>query len=302
MTSIIQELQIEATNTNNSVSDLLRKAKIVAVKLDLKELGEWIEKELNGYKATSNSDLPEYRIIAGEPKAWNPYHGWQPILFGNNEAGELMSKRGLTSPVGELDDLVKTNSDSFEISYSNAAKKSIMESIGYETNITFMISRNAVTGILDAVRNRILDSALKLEKAGVVGEGISFSSEEKSKAKTLGVTYNIGPIENFAGTIGNISDQANVSIQQANGLSHEKVIDLISQIQKFLPEIKLEPKETEDVNILVKEIKEEIVKDLPEESKIKTALISLKNIFEGVAGNVIAQGIIFGLTKLISGQ
>lgn len=302
MSSIIQELQSEAINNTNSVSDLLRKAKIVAVKLDSKEFDEWIEKELNGYKVNSNSDLPEYRVIAGEPKAWNPYHGWQPIIFGNTETGELMSKRGLTSPVGELDDLVKTNSSSFEISYSNAAKKSIMESIDHETNITFMISRSSVVGILDAVRNRILESALKLEKAGILGEGVSFSQEEIAKAKTSGITYNIGPIENFAGTIGNITDQATVSIQQANGFSQEKVIDLINQIQKFLPEAGLKVEDTESVKALAEEIKQEISKDKPEQSKIKGALTSLKNIFEGVVGNVIAQGIIVTLAKLLAGN
>ncbi|MEI8223660.1 MAG: hypothetical protein WCG20_00895 [bacterium] len=302
MSSIIQELQSEAANTTNSVSDLLRKAKIVAVKLDLTEFGDWIEKELNGYDAPSNADLPEYRIITGEPKAWNPYHGWQPIIFGNSEAGELMSKRGLTSPVGQLDDLVKTDSSTFEISYSNAVKKSIMESIGHETNVGFMIGRSAVTGILDAVRNRILDTALKLEKAGVVGEGISFSQTDKEKAQIANTNYSIGHIENFAGTIGSISDQANVSIQQANGFSQEKVIDLVNQIQKFLPEIKLQVEETENVQTLARELKEEMSKDLPEQSKIKIALTSLKTIFEGVAGNVIAQGIIFELAKLLAGH
>lgn len=302
MSSIIQELQIEATNPNTSVSDILRKAKIVAVKLDLEEFSDWIEKELNGYNVSSTEDLPKYRIVRGEPKAWNPYHGWQPILFGDSKAGDIMSERGVMQPVGELDDLAKTDSSTFMIDYGTAAKKTIMDAIGFQTDIKFMIGRSAVTGILEGVRNLILDWALKLEKAGVIGEGISFSKTDKEKAQIANTTYNIGRIENFAGAIGNITDQANVSIQQANGFSHETVIDLVSQIQKFLPEVRLKTEETERVKTLAKELKEEMSKDVPEQSKIKMALLSLKTIFEGVAGNVIAQGIIVELSKLLAGH
>ncbi|MDQ5954182.1 MAG: AbiTii protein [Patescibacteria group bacterium] len=301
MSSIIQELQIEATNTTNSVSDLLRKAKIVAVKLDLKEFAEWIEKELNGYGVSHKKDFPEYRIAKGEPKAWNPYHGWQPIGFTNIEAGNSWSQKYITQPVGELDDLAKSDSSTFVILYDTEAKNHLMKAIGLETDIKFWLGRNAVTGILDSVRNLILDWALRLEKAGVVGEGISFSPEDKKKAQVANTTYSIGHIENFAGAIGNI-DHANVTIQQANGFSQEKVIDLVSQIQKFLPEVKLKTEETESVKMLAKELKEEMSKDVPEQSKIKTALLSLKAIFEGVAGNVIAQGIIVELAKLLAGR
>lgn len=299
MSSIIQDLQSEATDTTNSVSDLLRKAKIVAVKLDLKEFEEWVERELNGYDVTSNDDLPDYRIISGEPKAWNPYHGWQPILFGDNKAGELMSRRGITSPVGELDDLVKTTSGTFAITYSNAAKKSIMRSIGHETDVSFMISRSSIVGVLNAVRNRILDSALKLEKAGVLGEGISFSEKDKQKAQMAGVTYSIGHIENFAGAIGNVSDNATISVHQLNAESKEELKKLIAQIEKYTPGLGLSAEQKKKVSHMNLVVIEEVSKEEPQQSKILSALHSLKNIFEGVAGNVIAQGIIVELAKYL---
>lgn len=302
MSSIIQDLQIEATNPNSSVSDILRKAKIVAVKLDLKEFGDWIEKELNGYSVLHNEDLPKYRVVTGEAKAWNPYHGWQPIMFNDLNSAEIMSKRGVMQAIGELDDLIKTDSSTFMIDYNASAKKSIMEAIDFETDIKFMAGRSAITGILEGVRNLILDWALKLEKAGVIGEGISFSKKDVEKAQAVNTTYSIGHIENFAGAIGNISDQANVSIQQANGFSSEKVINLIDQIKKFLPEVELKSEESESVKFLTNELKEEISKSKPEQSKITTTLLSLKTIFEGAVSNIIAQGIIVEITKILTGN
>ena len=247
MSSIIQELQIEATNTNNSVSDLLRKAKIVAVKLDLKDFSTWIEEELNGYGVSSRKDFPKYRIVKGEPKAWNPYHGWQPIVFGDAKAGDIMSERSVTQAIGELDDLAKTDSGTFEIHYDTETKNKLMKAIGFQTDIKFMIGRGAVTGILDAVRNSILDWALKLEKAGVVGEGISFSKEDKQKAKTADVTYSIGHIENFAGALGNVSDNAVVTVHQINTESKEELKKLIAQINKYTPEINLSSEQKKEI-------------------------------------------------------
>jgi len=56
MPSLVEELQRDALNANAKVSDLLRKAKAIAVKLELPELEEWVEHELNGYP---EGDVPE---------------------------------------------------------------------------------------------------------------------------------------------------------------------------------------------------------------------------------------------------
>jgi hypothetical protein len=57
MASLIEELQHDALNSNVRVGDLLRKAKIIAVKLDLPEFEKWVENELNGYKAKAKNGI-----------------------------------------------------------------------------------------------------------------------------------------------------------------------------------------------------------------------------------------------------
>ena len=64
---IVIELQREALDEKISIESLMRKAYLVARKLNLKEFEEWISQEQNGYK----QEVPEYRNIAGEIKAWN---------------------------------------------------------------------------------------------------------------------------------------------------------------------------------------------------------------------------------------
>jgi hypothetical protein len=59
----IQQLQLYATNSNVPTSDLLRKALMVARKLNLTTFEEWITKELHGYPEAD--PLPSYRKSKG---------------------------------------------------------------------------------------------------------------------------------------------------------------------------------------------------------------------------------------------
>ena len=54
---------------------------------------------------------------------------------------------------------------------------------------------------MDRVRNLVLDWALDLEKNGILGEGMTFSDEEKKRASSQDININ----GNFQGIIGNVS-------------------------------------------------------------------------------------------------
>lgn len=82
MNSIVLELQRDALNPSISVLILLRKAYVVARKLNIRQFQEWIELELNGYKG---HPIPEYRVVRGQLRAWNPYHGWHQIVTDDQD-------------------------------------------------------------------------------------------------------------------------------------------------------------------------------------------------------------------------
>ena len=73
------------------------------------------------------------------------------------------------------------------------------------SDVGMRVSRNNVTNVLAAVRDLILDWSLRLEKLGIKGEGMSFSTDEKSKAHTGNSVVTIGSIGDFAGNIGSQS-------------------------------------------------------------------------------------------------
>jgi hypothetical protein len=99
MTSLVEQLQTEAMNLSVPVANLLLKTKTLATKLDLPEVLEWANRELSGYAQTD--DIPPYRIVQGEFKVWNPYHGWQPLLFPTSVT--IPPTRGVTSAIGEIE-------------------------------------------------------------------------------------------------------------------------------------------------------------------------------------------------------
>lgn len=74
MTGLVLELQADALNRGVSCADLLRKALVVSRKLCVEKIEEWLKHELNGYHM-DDENIPKYREVQGQIKAWNPYHG-----------------------------------------------------------------------------------------------------------------------------------------------------------------------------------------------------------------------------------
>ena len=88
--SLVIELQQEAINPEAKVSDLLRKALVVAAKLNVGEFRQWIEQELHGYKGDADS-IPKYRHIKGELKATHPMYGLVPAIISDSELEDKLS-------------------------------------------------------------------------------------------------------------------------------------------------------------------------------------------------------------------
>jgi hypothetical protein len=78
---MVIRFQAMALNSETQIASLLRMAKAIAVKLDLKDVDEWMTHELNGYP--SDAFIPDYRKIRCELKAIHPNHGYIPAPVPN---------------------------------------------------------------------------------------------------------------------------------------------------------------------------------------------------------------------------
>ncbi len=297
MESIVQQLQALSTDSRQSVPELLRKAKIIATKLELKDFLSWINDELNGY-GSSREEIPPYRFITGDPRGWNPYNGWIPVIFDNPETQKLIREMPIKQPIGELEDLYKSNATSLQVPYNPEAQNALGKALEFQTQFSLFVSKTAVAGILDSVRNIILDWTLKLEQEGILGEGLSFSSTEKEKAKEDKISVKIDNIENFLGNMGNMSDNSQITITQ-NNANIEEIKKLTQQINDQLGELKLQTDQKQLIISNVSEIQAEVESSAPKYPKIKELFLSIRSILEGAVGSLIAQGLISNIDKII---
>lgn len=199
VSSLVKELQEQALDSKIPITDLLRKALVVAKKLEISTLEQWVSDELNGFGKSEST--PEYRKVVGSIKVFNPYRGWQSVLFNDPSIPEKLSTRYIGQPIGQLESLVQNKKDDSHlvINFPPELEAKLIAGMNMRLQPVLSIGREQIHGILNAVRDVILNWSLKLEKDGIIGEGMTFSSEEKQKA--AGNVYNIG---NFTGVLGNV--------------------------------------------------------------------------------------------------
>jgi len=296
---LILKLQAEAANPDASVTNLLRMAKIAATKLNLNDALVWIDRELNGYGDLKLEDLPPYRRLRGIPQGYNPVHGWQPIQFPDAESADSWSQADVGMALGAVEKSVGERSEgSYAFPYGPKDKIAIQQSIGFRVDVRILIQRSQLWNIVEQVRNLILNWSLELERAGVLGEDMHFSQQEKGDAKSVTQQFIIQNV----GVLGNVSGQAKVKSQQTAKakieLDLEQVRDFLAQARAALPQ--LPEKAQEAIKPVLETIDGELKTKKPNSSKIRAALGSLQKIGEGLAGNLTAQGII-AMVKAIVG-
>lgn len=195
---IVIELQKQAIDTDSDVVSLLRKAYLVARKLDIKDFEEWINSELNGY--TDYDKIPDYREIRGQVKAWNPYHGWIPVIIQEREYEDVLSTRKVFDSIPSLYNAIcNIESQTLTYSFDGSTLAALCRMTHHNTNYQLHFSKSAIVDIIEQVKNKILDWALLLEENGIVGENLQFSVEEKETVKNVPQITNY--VNNFFGDV-----------------------------------------------------------------------------------------------------
>lgn len=295
MSGLVLELQADALNPKIPVSDLLRKALVVSKKLGVSHIEEWINNELNGYKPSSV--IPASREIYGQIKVWNPYHGWQPLNFGDPEMAETLSRRKISQSIGELDSLNTREKDGgLQVPFPQHIVNSLMAAMDIPLQPSLHVARTEIIGILDSVRNNILDFALQLEQEGVLGQGMSFSNEEKSAASqiTYHVTNNIGSMQNSQIQQHSPGTQ---NLTSSNNL--EAVADFVNKIKLSINELGLDETLEEELLAEIITVESQTKSPRPKKPIIIESLKTIRNILEGVAGSMLASGLLAEIAKLL---
>jgi len=192
---LVLQFQEDLAFGDKKVAELLKAAKLISVKLGLESVEDWINRELNGYDLESEKVPPYREIGGGELQFYNPYHGWLPAM------GQVVLTMSVSQPVAEIE--AYRGDDEFYLvpfrKYRLTDHSGDSSLVGqFPQRVAF--SRSALAGILEGIKNKLLDWSIELEQRGIVGENMSFGEQEKAMAKSQ-----IFNIEHFTGNIGDIS-------------------------------------------------------------------------------------------------
>jgi len=181
MATLIEEIQLMCINNDTDIVSLLRKSYLAANKLQIIDFATWIRNELNGYP--DKSLVPEYRVLTGNVKYFNRFHGWIPVYFENAEMEDIFGTYYSCESIPQILDYIKQDKEEVSFSYNSVATDLFLKQ-GIMGQVNLKISTSSFINLVEHVKTAILDWTIILEKTGIKGDGISFSDEEVKIAKS----------------------------------------------------------------------------------------------------------------------
>ena len=263
---------------------LLLKAYAIAEKLSIKDMADFCTNEINGYFDIENKHIPLYRRIHVNTEAYNaPYKRWEPVSF---PAGHPRSMRFVVESIPEIEKLEQSKQEMLEVRLNFDDQLAIYKIIDMPRPMFLhqIFTAAQVTSILQIVRKLVLDWALKLEKQGIFGEDLVFSSEEQNRVKDV---PSIQIIQNWNMSGANLFNSSiNPSNTINNGFDFEKISKLMEDISQKLVDLALPDNQETELKSAITEIRDLVAKK--DETGIRKVLRKIENICQSIPGNVIA--------------
>ena len=177
---LIDEIIRDLVDENANLPNILRKGKILANELRLKEFRNWIEFELDGYP--SMDDAPSYRSF--KPENYGTFTGpWgssakNVILptFGLEEPVKSFAEQlTLTEGVAALTEMLSSESGGYSRPWPQEAIFLARDKINMSGDMILVeahqpVSPNVISGILDSIKNKLMDFVLDLKDKDVTTE------------------------------------------------------------------------------------------------------------------------------------
>jgi hypothetical protein len=221
--SIVLKLQKKCLDKNEDLQSLLREALLISTKLKLFDFKDWVNNELKGYE--DYFQVPKYREIYSTLRFFSQFHGWTDATFNDEKIADIINKNNLMQPIGELEH-ISLKENELTLSILPSHEQMIKKLFNTDSKPAKFIGKTQIYGIVEQVRNILLEWTLKLEEDGILGsDDVIFSEKEKEVAQK-----NIH-IENFTGIMGNIDKLGNMSSgENATNIYITRIISTIKLI------------------------------------------------------------------------
>ena len=279
MPALVPELVIMASNPSVPTDDLLRRALVVAKRLNVGELVSWIDAELNGYKI--DQEVPDYRAVRGLLRAIDLFSGRSiPIEVNSAKLAHKLSTMPLRQSITELEHLAASPSG-VKINYGHEWHQALTEHLEDDLSPYVSVSSAQLLAVISSARNRVLDWGLDLEGRGILGEGMSFTQQEKQAVQEQ--HYHFG---NVSGSQIQISSNGSIQTQANTRTDIEALKGLVQALGAALADAKGDA--ADELRADIATLKAQAESPKPKWEIIKATARSIKTVAEGAAGNVLA--------------
>lgn len=277
MNGIVKELQRDILNKDCDIINSLRKAHIIASKLNLTEFDNWINFELNGYK--DRNDVPSYRYVDGVLKAFNPYIGWIPTAISDYDFEKTITHHKVSESVSSIIKLIEQNKE-ICINF-NGETQNLLDKMfgGYGFQYSVFIGKNQFSDIIEKIKNTLLEWTLDLEKNGIVGENLEFNEKEKEKAEKTQIIYNY-----YGNTFPNSKIESSMIITNGGNFYNDK---FMNELKDTLKNEEIAQEDKSEIESQLQNI-EGLLNANKKPTIIKSFLVGLKDFCISVGASVTA--------------
>ncbi|KKN31114.1 hypothetical protein LCGC14_0827210 [marine sediment metagenome] len=279
MSALVPELVNAAIDASASPGDLLRRALVVARRLSVPEVENWITSELNGY---SSEEVPDYRRLQGQLMAEG--HNRRIPFFAPPRMTEFLSDFAVRQSVPELVQLAQSTNGIYS-HFPAEVERQLMQLMngadGVMMRPVLKFSTVQVHGVIEQARSRVLEWALDLETKGVRGDGMTFSQQEKQIVQQQ--HYHFGNVSDSQIQIG-----SNSSSQAQAGGDMAALSDLIALLREAIQQGRIEGEMREELQAELSTLQAQAASPKPKWTVIKATAESIKSVLENAAGSVLA--------------
>lgn len=166
---LLQDIRAGAVDSQTDITTVLRQCMVLAFNLDHEPFRQWVSYELNGYP--HEVPLPDYRQYVGQPRgsarnmAWQMTNAQIPLSAIPEEFREMATHIYFREGIGYFTKVSPTQELGFFwqpelVQFVSSRLNGNLDL----TEVKVIAPINFVDGMVDRVRNSILDFVLRIEK------------------------------------------------------------------------------------------------------------------------------------------
>ena len=214
--------------------------------------------------------------------------GWIPVQFPTSDFEATVAEQAIHQSVATMEEILAGDGDA-RINFPPEGQAILQTMFSSNTEFTCFHSKASIAALLDEVRNRILRWSMELDKAGIRGDGLTFTQQEKSAAHSIVVQGAMN-----VGVIGDVQSATNIAVGEqarAGDVTAKDIQEIISAIEPHVSAATLSSVEKDALGKILNDLSKEGVQGKANVSRLRPILRRMLEAVSKIGDHVLAAGI-----------